>query len=129
MSIRWGDMDAYGHVNNVAYFRYFETVRMEWLHALARLPGHDPAKGPVMVNGSCDFLVPIVFPADIEIRMFLGMPGRSSLPTYYDIVGNGTRYADGASKLVWIVLATGRPTPLPEHIAAPLRKKLGGEGT
>ncbi|MCC6197796.1 MAG: acyl-CoA thioesterase [Burkholderiales bacterium] len=126
-AVRWGDMDAYGHVNNVAYFRYFETVRLEWLYAQGKLPGHDPTKGPVMVNGSCDFLVPIVFPADVEVRMYVGMPGRSSLPTYYDIAGNGIKYADGASKLVWIELATGRPTPLPAHIAAPLRKQLKGE--
>jgi acyl-CoA thioester hydrolase len=119
-------MDALGHVNNIAYFRYFETVRMEWLHALAQLPDHDATKGAVMVNGSCDFLVPIVFPAHVAVNMYVGPPGRSSLPTYYDIVGNGTKYAEGASKLVWIEFATGRSTPLPEHIAAPLRSRLSG---
>lgn len=126
--MRWGDMDALGHVNNIAYFRYFETVRMEWLYSLEKLPGHDPGKGAVMVNGSCNFLVPLVFPAQIEVRMYAGAPGRSSLPTYYDIVGNGTKYADGASKLVWIEFATGRSTPLPEHLAAPLRRQLASGG-
>ena len=34
-SIRWGDMDAFGHVNNTVYFRYMEQARLEWLHAQA----------------------------------------------------------------------------------------------
>ena len=114
-------MDALGHVNNTVYFRYCEQARMEWLYALKQTPGYDPAKGPVMVNGSCNFLVPIVYPAELEVRMYLGAPGRSSVGTWYDIVGNGTKYADGAAKIVWIEYATGRPMPLPEHLVAPLR--------
>ena len=36
--IRWGDMDAMGHVNNTIYFRYLEIVRIEWLHSVAGAP-------------------------------------------------------------------------------------------
>ena len=39
MPIRWGDMDALGHVNNTVYFRYMEQARIEWLHACARAGG------------------------------------------------------------------------------------------
>jgi acyl-CoA thioester hydrolase len=47
--IRWGDMDAMGHVNNTIYLRYLEIVRIEWLHRVAGAP--DPAgEGPVWVN-------------------------------------------------------------------------------
>ena len=46
--IRWGDMDAMGHVNNTLYFRYMEIVRIEWLHKIGGKP--DPAgEGPVIV--------------------------------------------------------------------------------
>ncbi len=37
--IRWGDMDAMGHVNNTIYFRYLEIIRIEWLHSVAGAPG------------------------------------------------------------------------------------------
>ena len=114
-------MDALGHVNNVVYFQYLEQARIEWLSGYAAQAGYDKSKGPVVATASCNFLVPIVYPAQIEVKMYLGAPGRSSVPTYYDIVGNGTKYADGAARIVWIDYASGRPTPLPEAVIAPLR--------
>ena len=59
--IRWGDMDAMGHVNNTIYFRYLEIVRIEWLHRVAGAP--DPAgEGPVIVNTFCNFLKQLKYP-------------------------------------------------------------------
>lgn len=129
VSVRWGDMDALGHVNNTAYFRYCEQARIEWLYSLRSMPGHDAGKGAVIVNASCNFLVPIVYPADVEVLMYLGAPGRTSVGSYYEIVGNGTKYADAAAKLVWVDFATGRPTPLPGHVTAPLLQHFASEGT
>ena len=43
--MRWGDMDAMGHVNNTTYFRYLETIRIDWLHSIGAVPqpnGHGP---------------------------------------------------------------------------------------
>ena len=75
----------------------------------------------MIVNASCNFLVPLVYPGDVEVRMYLGAPGRSSIDSFYEISPTARTYADGAAKIVWIDFATGRSTPLPEHIAAPLR--------
>jgi acyl-CoA thioester hydrolase len=123
--IRWGDMDAFGHVNNTVYFRYMEQARLEWLYALAAKHGaHDPSEGPVIANATCDFLAPLVYPADLEVRMFVGEPGRTSIGTFYEIWADGRKYAEGASRLVWIDRTTGRSTPLPEAIAASLRSDL-----
>ena len=120
-SIRWGDMDAFQHVNNTLYFRYMEQARLEWLFALhARIGAMDPDVGAVIVNASCDFLLPLVYPADIEVRMFLGKPGRSSIGSYYDIFLGERKYAQGASKIVWISRATGRSVPLPAALVASL---------
>jgi acyl-CoA thioester hydrolase len=44
MAIRWGDLDAMGHLNNTSYFRYFETARIDWLYTLGQVPG--PATWP-----------------------------------------------------------------------------------
>jgi len=121
LTIRWGDMDSLGHVNNTAYFRYMEQARLEWLFKNTDIRVYQQGKGPVIANASCNFLVPIVYPATLEIRMYLSHPGRSSVMSYYDIFVGGTKMADGASKLVWVDFTTGRSTPLPEHIAAPLR--------
>ena len=118
-SIRWADMDAFGHVNNTNYFRYLEQARVEWLRVIAPtsvdLNGDE---GSVIVNASCDFLLPLVYPADIEVRMFASEPGRSSIGTYYEIWSEGRMFAQGASRMVWISRAAGRSTPLPSEIAA-----------
>ena len=120
-SIRWGDMDALGHVNNVTYFRYLEQARIEWVYGLHPAGDAYESSDPVIVNASCTFLEPLVYPGDIEVRMYLGDPGRTSIGSYYEIWMNGRKYADGAAKMVWIDLASGRSVPVPDAVAAPLR--------
>ncbi|MBA3032282.1 MAG: acyl-CoA thioesterase [Gammaproteobacteria bacterium] len=116
--VRWGDMDALGHVNNTVYFRYTEQARIDWLESLgfAVLVGVD--EGPVIINASCTFFKPITYPATVEVRTLIGKPGRSSLPTYYEIrcVGDDTLYAEGAAKIVWWNPGTGKSLPLPDYI-------------
>jgi acyl-CoA thioester hydrolase len=84
MSIRWGDMDAYGHVNNTVYFRYMEQCRVEYLETLGFkvLPR---GTAPVIINAACTFLVPLNYPGIVEVRMFCAHPGRSSVQTHYEI--------------------------------------------
>jgi len=123
--IRWGDMDAFGHVNNTVYFRYMEQARIEWLYAQAKAVGHAGNDGPVIVNASCNFLLPLVYPGEVEVLMYLGPPGRTSIGSFYELFVAGKMYADGAAKIVWIDRASGRSIPLPERIAAPLRAGSG----
>jgi acyl-CoA thioester hydrolase len=118
--IRWGDMDALGHVNNTVYFRYMEQARIEWLFEQFPTRTAYGGSGPVIVNASCTFERPLVYPGEVEVRMFLGDLGRSSVGSFYEIWMGGERYAEGAARIVWIDLATGRSTPLPDAVAAPL---------
>jgi acyl-CoA thioester hydrolase len=76
-------------------------------------------EGPVIVNASCTFLIPVTYPGTVDCRMFCGHPGRSSVPTYYElrVVGDERIYAEGAAKLVWITSATGKSIPLPDACA------------
>jgi acyl-CoA thioester hydrolase len=118
MPIRWGDMDALGHVNNTVYFRYMEQARVEWLDRIDFRLGAGGDEGVVIVNASCTFLLPLTYPGDVEVRMFFGKPGRSSLPSFYELrkVGEETLYAEGAAKMVWVDLTTGKSSPLPDRI-------------
>lgn len=118
LPIRWGDMDAMGHVNNTVYFRYMEQARIEWFESLGYNTGQNASEGPVIVNASCTFLVPLVYPGNIEVRMYLGQPGRSSLPTHYELrlAGSDTLYAHGDAKVVWIDPASGRSISLPDNM-------------
>jgi acyl-CoA thioester hydrolase len=118
LPIRWGDMDALGHVNNTVYFRYMEQTRVEWLDRIGFDLGGKSEEGVVIVNASCTFLLPLTYPGDVEVRMFFAAPGRSSLQTYYEMrkVGDDTLYAEGAAKMVWVSMATGKSAPLPDFI-------------
>ncbi len=118
LPIRWGDMDAMSHVNNTVYFRYMEQTRIEWLESLGYGTGQHNEEGPVIVNAGCTFLVPLVYPGNVEVRMFIGHPGRSSLPTHYELrlQGNEKLYATGDAKMVWVNPASGRSIPLPDNM-------------
>jgi acyl-CoA thioester hydrolase len=121
--IRWGDMDAIGHVNNTVYFRYMEQNRVEWFEAMKFGVGVQHNETPVIVNASCTFMIPFTYPGTVECRMYAGHPGRSSLPTTYELrlVGDDKLYAEGAAKIVWMNPATGKSVPLPEEILRVVR--------
>lgn len=120
IDVRWGDMDAVGHVNNARYFTYFEGARIGWLLALGREDTVNGAnEGPVIANASCSFRRAITYPARLAVSMFGGTPGRSSFESWYEIRDRGDSavlYADGASRMVWVDRRAGRSIPLPEFI-------------
>ena len=121
-SLRWGDMDAMGHVNNTLYFRYMEQARSEWLHVHAEGGGHDPGQGTVLLEASCRYLAPLAFPGDVEVRMYVGEPGRSSLASRYEIWNEGRCAAEGAALIVWVSLDTGRSSPIPARLVEAIRR-------
>jgi acyl-CoA thioester hydrolase len=117
MPVRWGDLDAYGHVNNTLYFRYFEEARFQWM-----LEKGLPLKSdthPVVVTIGCTFLRPIFYPETLRIDVFLSEPGRSSfMVTYkvYTLSQPETPAAEGYSKVVWVSSVDGKSVPLPDQV-------------
>ncbi|KAI5913430.1 thioesterase family protein [Thauera sp. 2A1] len=120
MPVRWGDMDAYGHVNNTVYFRYFEQIRVEWLEEMGCIVRPDEPVGPVIINASCTFFAPVNYPATIIVKMYGGEPGRTSLMTWYELYveGDDRLFAEGAAKTVWMDMQTGKSSPLPDNVRA-----------
>jgi acyl-CoA thioester hydrolase len=115
MPIRWGDMDAMGHVNNTLYFRYFEIIRIEWLHRMGGPPGAD-GTGPVIVNGFCNFIKQLEYPGDILARHYVANPGRSSFETFMTLERTddpGVICADGGATTVWVDYKAQKSVPLP----------------
>ena len=120
MSVRWGDMDAYGHVNNTVYFRYFEQARVEWLEQLDFPVDPSEASGPVIINASCTFMIPVNYPATVIVKLYAGDPGRSSVMTWYELLveGDDRVFAEGAAKVVWMDMQSGKSVPLPDRLRA-----------
>jgi acyl-CoA thioester hydrolase len=114
--VRWGDMDAMGHVNNTVYFRYMEIVRMAWLYEVAGPPG---AQGAVVVNSFCNFLRQIEYPGEILARHYVAEPGRTSFDVYVTLERTdhpGVVSADGGARTVWVDYATRKSVPLPDAL-------------
>ena len=118
---RWADMDALGHVNNAVYFTYLEQVRVDWLAALgpATTLDREGDSGPVVVTAACSFLIPVVHPARLLVRMYGAAPGRSSFETRYEIrdaAAPDTLYTTGTARVVWVSAVSGRSTALPDAV-------------
>ena len=118
--MRWGDMDAMGHINNTIYFRFLEQARIEWYAEMGR--NRDQAgMETVVVNAHCTFFRPLQYPGTIEVRTFAGSPGRSSFEITQEIRridDSETIYAAGGAKVVWVDPQTGKSVPLPAEIRA-----------
>ncbi len=116
--IRWGDMDAMGHVNNTIYFRYMEIVRIEWMHQAGGAP--DPAgDGPVIVNAFCNFIKQLEYPGDVLAKHYVANPGRSSFDTFITLERTdapGLICASGGAKTVWVNFPKKTSVPLPDWL-------------
>ena len=122
VTTRWMDNDAYGHVNNVVYLSWFDTVVNEFLIRAGVL---DPQQGNVVgfvVETQCRYLAPLAFPQPIEAGLRVGHLGKSSVR--YEIAvfaeGKSSASAQGHFVHVYVDRATQAPVALP----APLRAAL-----
>ena len=114
--IRWGDMDAMGHVNNVTYFRYLETVRIEWMYSLGMMP-NPRGEGIVIINAFCNFLIQLEYPGDVLAKMYVANAGRSSFDKFITLERTdqpGLIHASGGATTVWIDSVRKKSVPLPD---------------
>jgi acyl-CoA thioester hydrolase len=121
--IRWGDMDAMGHVNNTLYFRYMEIARLDWFFGLG-LPANPQGEGLVIANAFCNFLQQLEYPADVVVRTYVGPVGRSSFDTFHEMARADVPdqvCANGGATVVWVDFPHKRSVPLPQD----LRVRLG----
>lgn len=124
--IAWGDMDALGHVNNVMYFRYMESARVEWMRSINAQPNAE-GEGPVIVNTFCNFYQAMVYPGQVSARLYVANPGRSSFDTFVTLSHSDAPEvicAAGGATVVWTDLPAQRAAALPQQ----LRLRLGFSG-
>jgi len=123
LPVRWGDMDSLGHVNNIVYFQYFETVRLAWCESIGFSPLGQCSTGPVIVNTSAEFIKPVVYPAMLDIQYAGHSPGRSSFLSNYSIIIDGELYTRGTAKVVWVDYEKNKSIALPDRVRQALLKE------
>jgi acyl-CoA thioester hydrolase len=121
---RWMDNDIYGHVNNVVYYSYFDTVINTWLIREGGLDIHAGAQIGLCAESHCRFLGPLVFPETIRAGLRVARLGRSSVR--YEIglfaEGHDTPAAEGSFVHVFVDRATRTPTPINATLRAALAR-------
>jgi acyl-CoA thioester hydrolase len=122
ISTRWKDNDLYGHVNNVEYYSYFDTVINAYL---IQTGGLDIHAGPVIgvcAESHCKYLDSLAFPENVDAGLRVAHLGRSSVR--YEIglfkQGQDAPAAQGWFVHVFVDRIERKPTPIPE----PLRSSL-----
>ena len=118
LPIRWGDMDAMGHVNNVSYFRYLETCRLDWFNSLG-IKASPKGLGPIIANGFCNFYREFAYPGNVLMKLYTSDPSRTTFEawtTLEDAANPGTIMAEGGATVIWVDFAVMRAVTLPDEV-------------
>jgi acyl-CoA thioester hydrolase len=118
--IRWGDMDAMGHLNNGTYFRYLETVRIDWMYSIGCVPVPS-GEGPVIVNAFCNFYKQIEYPGTVLAKMYVSDPGRTTFESWCTLSRSDDPeviYAEGGATTIWVDFPSQKAAALPDWIRA-----------
>ena len=124
ITTRWSDNDIYGHVNNVIYYSYFDSVANRYLIEVGKLDIHNGDTVGLVVNSSCNYHAPIAYPQALEGALRVDRLGNSSVVYGIGIFaeGSGEACANGSFTHVFVDRASNRPVPIPE----PMRSALEG---
>ena len=130
ISVRWGDLDAFDHVNNAAFLVYVQEARIVWLSRLGAAL-RDETKMPVVAATNLNFRRQLGWPARIAVELSIARIGHSSLTIAHRIVAEDDAacvYADGDVVMVWIDPASGRSIPLPDAVRATIQSPGDASG-
>ncbi len=117
--VQWGDQDAFGHVNNTVFLRWFEVGRISYFSE-ARM-AHDArgaGRGPILAAVACNFRRQVTFPDEVLIGSRVSRIGTSSLVIEHAVasVRLGAIVADGRSTVVNFDYAAGESSPVPDEL-------------
>jgi acyl-CoA thioester hydrolase len=118
--IRWGDMDAMGHLNNTSYFRYMEVCRIDWLESIDSVPNHG-TEGIVIVNAFCNFYRQLSYPGDVLLKMYTSDPARTTFETWVTMERSdepGVIHAEGGATTIWVDIPNQKARTLPDWLRA-----------
>jgi acyl-CoA thioester hydrolase len=122
---RWKDNDVYGHVNNVEYYSFFDTVINAWLIEEGGLDIHEGETIGVCAESGCRFLDSVAFPEAIRAGMRVGRLGNSSVRYEIGLFGEDDNpLAEGHFVHVFVDREDRRPRAIPETVRSSLERLL-----
>ena len=117
ITLRWGDNDAYGHVNNTIYYQWFDSAVNAWLVAagLLDIAAGDPIG--LVAGTACDYFAPLSFPGEAEVGLAVDWVGTSSVTYLLGVFAPGAAspVAQGRFTHVMVGRDERRPVPVPDE--------------
>lgn len=123
-ALEWGDMDAFNHVNNIIYFRFFENARIAYFDKVGLLEPFSETKiGPILKSTSCIYRFPLVFPDTISVGAKVLKLEEDRFLMKYAVLSHKTQKiaAEGEGVVVSYDYVNFKKAPLPEVIANNIR--------
>ncbi len=125
LTVRWGDMDAMGHVNNIIYLQYLESARVGYFEAIGWPVRTESGtrQSPVLVSQTFNYRRQAVYPEELEVGVTCREIRHRSFVLAYGIFRKGTEVlvGDGISVAVWMDFRAGKAGELPLALREVLR--------
>jgi acyl-CoA thioester hydrolase len=123
--VAWGEMDALRHVNNIVYFRYFESVRIAYFDEVG-FWGHmeETGVGPILASTQCRFRLPLEYPDTVSVGARVTSVEQDRFLMEYLVVSHrhGRVAAEGSGVIVVYDYREKRKVPLPDEIRNRIRQ-------
>lgn len=119
--LHWGEMDALGHANNARFFTWFESARIAYFTRVGLLADQPRPLGPILATASCDFLRPLVYPADLVVGARVTRVGNTSFQMAYAVAraeAEDAPCATGTAVVVLVDYTTMLKVPVPAEVRA-----------
>ena len=126
--VQWGDQDAFGHVNNTVYFRWFETCRIVYLDRSGLDAWYRREQvGPILAAITCQYRRPVEYPDTVMIGARVTRLGRSSFDMEHKLYSEAQKsiVAEGTSTIVVYNYKTARSHPIPDDVRQTIEKLEG----
>ncbi len=117
--VAWGEMDAFHHVNNVAYARWIESARVAYFTRLGLMePLRPDGVGPILGRVAIDYRSPVTYPDTVRVDATTTSIGRTSFRMAYRVwsEGQGAEVATGEDVIVVFDYRAGRATPVDDAL-------------
>lgn len=120
MTVRWGDMDALGHVNNVIYLQYLESARIAFFEAKGwnSVDVGSTGQGPVVVSQTFNYRRQLHYPAEVEVGVACTEVRRRSFVLSYGVFHKGSEelIGDGSTVLAWLDYCANKSVEIPPNV-------------
>ena len=131
--VQWGDQDAFGHVNNVVYFRWMESARIAYFRQTGvQSAASQQGTGPILASVKCDFRRQLTYPDTLLISASITSFGRTSMKMAHRVYSTAQQAvaAEGDSTIVMFDYTSQRPVAVSDNVRGRIEalegRKIGG---